>query len=1138
MLELMGNISELVYVADLETYELLYVNESGKKRFNLSDNFDGLKCYEAFQDAHEPCSFCTNALLTKNENYTWEKTNPLTGKHYMLKDRLIDWDGRLARLEVAFDITASEDEKQSLRNALEAEHILLRCIKQLHNSEGISTGIENVLREIGIVLAAERTLLYSFSGNSLEATSEWCAPTASQQTDGETFFDLGALNRWRDTFLGSDCIVIDDIERIKSNLPDEYRTLEAQGIRGIVIAPLTRDGELIGVLIAVNPSASHIATASTLLATLQYFLASALCRLEDERRLKALGFRDALTGLFNRNRYIEDSARLAQIEESLGALYLDLNGLKEINDCRGHAQGNAALMYCAEVLESVFPDAVLYRVGGDEFVVLSESSERSDFFERVERLRTYFSDTSPYSAAVGAQWTDGSERIESLVLSADASMYEDKRRYYRTHDLSGRYRDFSENDGVAPEAAQHKEYEMLMDSMQVSISKHLLREDLFMIWANDRFYEMIGYSRKEFFELCGGHIDKYFGDDLREYDRLSQVILSAYEAGKKSYESIMYIPQKDGSYIWISLVGTFTDEVIDGAPVIFTVFTDVTNFVQAEKEKGIAFDVLPGFIAKFQVTPDRPHLLASSERFATFFGSTESGTTSKALLDCLDANWPTIKQHYRKLRAGDPISFEVDAEGADGRYARFQITANCVNIFEGDPIYLVVFLDISELREKQAELETVAYVDPVTQGPNRLRFSIDAEQAIQCAPPNTYILASLDIHRFKVINDLFGITAGDRTLAHVFQVLESHLMEGEYAARFASDIFSILFKADEDEVLLARIEAIAQDINTVNFELEHKFLLTIMVGLYPVAEPDLPLIQIHDRANVARNRLKGNPKAQLALCRFYDNSDRVQLTRESELENYMQTALENREFMVYFQPKYNLTGDSIVGAEALVRWQHPLYGFMQPDSFIPLFEKNGFIVELDRYVFECVCMILKRWIDEGKDPVPVSVNVSRMHFTLLNFLDYYEEIRSRNGVPADLLEFEVTETLILESPELFGNIVNEIRQRGYHCSMDDFGSGYSSLNVLKGINVDILKLDKAFFSSEFMSDERERCIVSSVIELAKTLGMETVAEGIETNEQAEFLRKTDCNMIQGYLYSRPVPIEDFEDLAFGKGLSV
>ncbi|MEG0374663.1 MAG: diguanylate cyclase, partial [Raoultibacter sp.] len=780
MLELMGNISELVYVADLETYELLYVNQSGKERFNLAEDLDGIKCHKAFQNTDEPCSFCTNALLTKDENYTWEITNPVSNRHYLLKDRLIDWNGRLARLEVAFDITESEDEKRSLRDALEAEQTLLRCIKQLHNTEGIDAGIENVVSELGKVLAAEKAVLYTFADDLFESLCEWRAPMAAQQSKELAEFDPSTFSEWSDSFFDHECIVVEDIERIKQQYPDEYCLLKNQGIRGIVVVPLVRDKRLVGLLIATNPSASSVATASTLLVTLQYFLASALCRLEDERRLKALGFRDMLTGLSNRNRYIEDSARIAQNKEPLGVLYLDLNGLKEINDRHGHAQGNAALMYCAEILKKVLPEAALYRVGGDEFVALYESVPRKDFFERVEQLRSYFSETSPFSAAVGARWTDGTEGIESLVSSADINMYEDKRRYYRAHFLSEQHKDGSEEDSAGLELARNKEYEMLMDSLRVSISKHLLREDLFLIWANDRFYELIGYSQLEFFELFGGHINQYFKDDRNEFDRICRVVLEAYNAGKKSYESIMYVPQKDGSYIWISLVGTFTDEMIEGVPVVYTVFTDITDLVEAEKERGIAFDALPGFCAKFRVSADRPYLLASNERFANFFGAMEVGVSSESLLDCLEANWSIINQYYSSLRAGEPISFEIDAKGVDGQYARFQITANCVNILEGDPIYLVVFLDISELRENQAELERVAYVDPITQGPNRLRFSIDAERAIQSAPPDTYVLASLDIHRFKVINDLFGINAGDRTLAHVFRVLESHLVEGEY----------------------------------------------------------------------------------------------------------------------------------------------------------------------------------------------------------------------------------------------------------------------------------------------------------------------------------------------------------------------
>ena len=247
----------------------------------------------------------------------------------------------------------------------------------------------------------------------------------------------------------------------------------------------------------------------------------------------------------------------------------------------------------------------------------------------------------------------------------------------------------------------------------------------------------------------------------------------------------------------------------------------------------------------------------------------------------------------------------------------------------------------------------------------------------------------------------------------------------------------------------------------------------------------------------------------------------------------MRAALDAREFAIYLQPKLDLRTDAVVGAEALVRWIDPVRGLVPPSDFIPLFERNGFVVDLDLCVFEQVCALLRAWIDGGRRPVVLSVNMSRAHLADPCFLGRYEEIRRRHDVPASLIEIELTETLVFEDPVGLGRVIDELHAAGYSCSMDDFGSGYSSLNVLKDIDVDVLKLDRVFFDAVDADTGRGAAIVDIVIELARRLRMRTVAEGVETREQAAFLKRAGCDMIQGYLFSRPVPPVEFERLAFG-----
>lgn len=301
--------------------------------------------------------------------------------------------------------------------------------------------------------------------------------------------------------------------------------------------------------------------------------------------------------------------------------------------------------------------------------------------------------------------------------------------------------------------------------------------------------------------------------------------------------------------------------------------------------------------------------------------------------------------------------------------------------------------------------------------------------------------------------------------------------------------------------------------------------------MYLVNDPALDFITIQDRANVARKKNRRLGSARLSACAFYSDVERRRLLREKEIDNRMAAALAGGEFIVYLQPKVSLESGRVTGAEALARWQDPEKGLVPPDEFIPVLEQNGFITRLDLYVFEQVCALLHRWIGEGREPVAISVNLSRVHLDSPGFLADYQAVLERYAVPPALIEMELTETLVLEDVERVVQVIGQIHALGCRCALDDFGSGYSSLNALREIPADVLKLDKAFFDERGAGRRGER-VVESVIELARKLDMQTVSEGVEKPEQVEFLRRARCDMVQGYVFSRPVPVEQFEALAF------
>lgn len=428
--------------------------------------------------------------------------------------------------------------------------------------------------------------------------------------------------------------------------------------------------------------------------------------------------------------------------------------------------------------------------------------------------------------------------------------------------------------------------------------------------------------------------------------------------------------------------------------------------------------------------------------------------------------------------------------------------------------------------KKNRVISEIAYVDPVTKGYTKSRFDQKILQKMKGSVPFTYIM--LDIRKFKLINDIKGSHGGDDVLRHVHRCILNNLNEDEFVARIQADHFELVLQTIDQNEISNRLSKIADDINAFNKQREVPYYLPIDCGIYHVETAEEELIMIRDRANSARKNNKENSQTHLCSCVYYDDLQRLQVVQEKEIDNAMELALEREEFIVYLQPKVNVHTNKVAGAEALIRWNSPTMGFLSPDKFIPYFEKTGFIVKLDQYVFEKVCQQLRSWIDQGVEPVPISVNLSRRDLYDSNYLERYQEIQRRFQVPSELLEIEFTETLFFEDLELLKRSIQEVHDAGYQCSIDDFGSGYSSLALLQEIPVDILKLDKAFF--DHAANPRGDKVIEHVIALAKDLDMITIAEGIETLIQVERLRSMNCDMIQGYVYYKPMTIDDFNKI--------
>lgn len=437
-----NEITELMYVSDIDTYELLFVNEAGKKTFNINAE-ENLKCYKALQGFDSPCSFCPNSILTKDENYTWEYTNPLTKRHYLLKDRLMEWEGRTARMEIAFDITEVTNEKIELKNGLKREHVLVECIRELYRNHETIDAANYVLEQVGKLFLAERSYIFLIHGDNVSNIAEWCKEGITPQIDNLQNLPQSDFAIWINMFQKQENVIIHDLEDLKLTMEPEYEFLAQQGIKRMIMVPLKRNGKLTGCMGLDNLSPNLIENAVTFFETLSYFIMIAMSRNENEEVLYRMSYLDILTSFYNRNRYIHDIDKLVGKTNSVGVVYLDVNGLKEINDNFGHDYGDELLKTCAKIIQSSFETGSYYRIGGDEFVIICTDITEAKFNEKIQKLKNNFMNDE-CKAAIGYKWEENCENIKSTIKNAEELMYADKKEFYHSHQPTGRYRHYTE----------------------------------------------------------------------------------------------------------------------------------------------------------------------------------------------------------------------------------------------------------------------------------------------------------------------------------------------------------------------------------------------------------------------------------------------------------------------------------------------------------------------------------------------------------------------------------------------------------------------------------------------------------------------------------------------------------------------
>lgn len=431
-------------------------------------------------------------------------------------------------------------------------------------------------------------------------------------------------------------------------------------------------------------------------------------------------------------------------------------------------------------------------------------------------------------------------------------------------------------------------------------------------------------------------------------------------------------------------------------------------------------------------------------------------------------------------------------------------------------ICIYIYIDISN-QKKSLKLYKTAYIDPVTLLGNEVYFKENGSDFLQNPLKNKYII-TLDINKFKALNNIYGYEFCNKILKTLGEKLSKILPPDNITCRISNDIFASIFNYRNDISKL--LDNIFYDVSQLNIN-NTNVHVNLSIGVYKIRPNDTDINKVLDKSYMARSKIKGLYHQNYYI---FDDILENELVEEQRIESYMDEALANNEFEVVYQPKTFTSNEKIAGAEALVRW-HTGDTMVPPSKFIPLFEKNKFILKLDLYIFEQVCKDLSEW-RKSYDFVPtISINVSKEHFINENFIDDYVKITDKYNIERNTIDLEITESATIDENIDILKILNIIKEKGFIISIDDFGTGYSSLSMLQNMPIDIIKIDKVFIDNANLNNNRN--IINYIMMLAKRLEVNTIVEGVETKEQADFVKNLKCDMIQGYYYSKPISMAEF-----------
>ena len=858
---------------------------------------------------------------------------------------------------------------------------------------------------------------------------------------------------------------------------------------------------------------------------------------------------DELTGLLNRRAGkadLEEKLRSASRERVPVTVCLsDLNNLKVINDTYGHREGDYALVSVAHIVkEYLYPEDTVFRLSGDEFIIafygcsLENATRKIQIIQNaMERKAAEERLTYQLSFSYGlveAQPCDECSVME-LISQADEIMYEQKQQY---HIEQARRR-----LACSPEEERQRirdfdyDKEHLCDALMESTDDYIfvgnMKTGTFRY--SPRMVEEFGLPGTVIPNAAAVWGERIHPGDQKEFLASNQEIAD----GRAESHCIQYRARnRNDEWNWLQCRGYMIRDNL-GEPNLFAGM--ITNIREKNWKKERAMEELEKQV----------YLYRAAERGGVFTVRVDTGFTLVYGNDIFYQILEETKENVTRI-AHNKMSFYVHPEDfsvpenavsaslkakdmrtewqmrivTGKRSVRYVLITGIFAERDGQLQLDGFVLDITRNRAREKQIEEVnrklkysLHHDPLTAIYNQEGFYQNVRQRLSESPDRRYMIARWNVEKFKAINELLGREEGDHILKFIAEYLEVHMGAEGICARMSGDNFAVFYEEntwDIDQGLL--------DIQKLIARKHPQYKFAIYAGVYRITDSSVPIDQMCDRAFLALQTVKGNYLQHVA---YYDELLRVRMLGEQQLLNGMDRALAAGEFEIYIQPVIETCTGKCVGGEVLVRWNHPALGLLSPDRFISLFEKNGFIVRMDAYIWDRACRCLKEWREEGWNIVPLSVNMSRLNFYQPDIASVVMEIVDRYELDPEMLKLEITESAYTENPRELIQSVERFKAYGFEIMMDDFGSGYSSLNFLQEVPIDILKVDKSFVHHS-MDSAMARHVLISVVSMVRDMDMQVVAEGVETEEQFTCLKDMQCDYMQGYYFSRPIPADSFK----------